>query len=212
MSKRNFKCTCPNCSQETSFTSIYLENPKFIKTYCSTCYYPIKFFPETCKTEIDSHDIRKKAFLIHSSDKKEKKHLDYFRGLMKLWGVETFVIENDARSVDWLQKSLDGISNTDFVLCFLTKRYQFANEAGEIIGWKAPDKCYEEIAIAFALQKQIVALVESKVDAGNVLNTRAWCFKFDRIQDENLPSPLRIELDYFIQIMMVIGVKSKSSL
>ena len=82
--------------------------------------------------------------------------------------------------MDWLQKSLDGITSADFILVFLTKRYQFTDEKGQIAGWKAPDKCYDEIAISFALRKDILALVEKGVDPGRVLETRAWCYRFEK--------------------------------
>lgn len=212
MSKRTYNFICPNCSTANSVTNIYLETPVVIKTWCSHCYYPLKTYPNESKTEIVEYSKIKTAFLVHSSDSKEKKILNYFRALLKLWGVETLMIENDARPVDWLQKSLDGISKTDFVLSFLTKRYQFADEKGTIVGWKAPDKCYDEIAIAFALQKQIIALVEKDVDSGNVLNTRAWCYNFSRTNDPQSMPPIKIEFDFFIQMFTVLAIENRNSL
>lgn len=137
--------------------------------------------------------------MIHSSKLGEKELLDWFRDLLTLYGVNTFIIEEDPRSVDWLQKSLDGITSADFVLVFITKRYQFTDEQGQIVGWKAPDKCYDEIAISFALRKDIYALVEKDVDPGRVLETRAWCYRFER------EPKFKADIDFFKVIETYLG-------
>jgi hypothetical protein len=211
MSKHIVQFTCPNCSAEGVVETIYLELPKTFKTWCGTCYYPLNIFPRENRAEIFMSDIVSSAFLIHSSNKREKKMLDYFRALLKLYGVDTFIIESDPRPVDWLQKSLDGIKNSDFVISFLTKRCRFTDELGKIVGWKAPDKCYEEIAIAFALEKRILALVEREVDPGNVLSTRAWCFGFERSKNKKAPAPIEIEHDFFIQLLTMLRKKIRGA-
>jgi hypothetical protein len=189
--------------------AIDLEAPTKFTTWCNGCYYPIRVYPTEKRSEIVIREIVKRAFLIHSSEKKEKIILDYFRALLKLYGVETLIIETDPRPVDWLQKSLDGIKNGDFVIAFLTKRYQFANDSGAISGWKAPDKCYDEIAIAFALEKQILALVEEEVEPGNVLSTRAWCYGFARNEPSKGACPIKIDTDFFTQLWTMLGFHSR---
>ena len=115
---------------------------------------------------------------------------------MRLYGVLTLIIEEDTRvEVDWLQKSLDAIKATDFAIPFLTKRYQFTDESGQIVGWKAPDKCYDEIAISFAMRRDLFALVEKGVASGNVLQTRAWCYQFDRQPTQG--APINADLEFF---------------
>jgi hypothetical protein len=205
MPKIKFDYCCPNCKHIGFLTAILPVKPMSIDSWCGICYYPISIDIKENATEIQGIGISKNAFLIHSSDKKDKDILDYLMVLLKLHGVETFVIEDDARSVDWLEKSLDGISNKDFVIAFLTKRYQYSDASGKITGWKAPDKCYEEIAIAFALRKKIIALVENDVDPGNVLKTRAWCYSFSRT-DKQI-SPIDIEPHFLTQLRTLIGTK-----
>ena len=205
MSKRTCEISCPNCSKEFSVTRIDLEIPKSIITWCSHCYYPLRVYPKEHRFEIRMKGIKKNAFLIHSSDAGEKRILTWFRGLLRLHGLETHVIESDSRPIDWLQKSLEGIRSVDFVIALLTKRYQFTGNSGKIRGWKAPDKCYEEIAMAFALQKPICALVEEEVDPGNVLKTRAWCYKFRRNADKTAPTPIDADNDFFEQLLMLSG-------
>lgn len=177
-----FPCTvdCPNCSTENFAEFLLSHKPTSVIIYCGECHYPMTYNIQKKTAEIRVTPIRKKAFLIHSSKPREKRLLAKFRELLRLYGVKTFVIEEDPRSVDWLQKSLDGINSSDFVLVFLTKRYQFTDKKGLIAGWKAPDKCYDEIAMSFALGRDIVALVEKEVDPGRILETRAWCYQFER--------------------------------
>ena len=204
MSLKKFSFSCPNCSNLVEFEGVYLEIPPSIQTWCVHCYYPIEFYTVSNTANFVVRAERKNAFLINSADKKEKHILDYFASLLSLHGISSFMIESDTRPVDWLQKSLDGIRDKDLVVAFLTRRYQYTNTAGIICGWKAPDKCYDEIAIAFALQKPILALVENEVDPGNVLSSRAWCFSFSRLLG-NKSKPLDIEFDFFHQLMSLTG-------
>ncbi|MCJ7559720.1 toll/interleukin-1 receptor domain-containing protein [Candidatus Bathyarchaeota archaeon] len=157
------------------------------------------FKPSTNISEIRIEQLRKSAFLIHSSKEEEKDLLNWFRILLQLYGVSTLIIEEDSRSnVDWLQKSLDGIEHTNFVLAFLTKRYQFLDDNGQARGWKAPDKCYDEIAIAFARKRDLFALVEKSVDPGMVLEQRAWCYEFHREPSVQIDIKLFQQLDSYM--------------
>lgn len=100
--------------------------------------------------------------------------------------------------MDWLQKSIDAIRNTDFAISFLTKRYQFTDEKGQN-GWKAPDKCYDEIAMSFALQKDLFALVEKETDSGRVLEDRAWCYQFEKIPTRG-GAPITADTEFFTRL------------
>jgi hypothetical protein len=148
------------------------------------------------RVEIDLEKSNKKAFLVHSAKPEDSSLLEWFRGLLRRLGISSIVIEEDTRvEPDWPTKSLDAIKTTDFTIPFLTKRYQFNNELGQPAGWKAPDKCYDEIAISFARQRDLIALVEKDVDSGNVLQTRAWCYRFER-QPTN-GAPITADLNFF---------------
>ena len=199
MPKFEYNITCPNCSKIGVIEFLAPIEQESVAATCLECYFPLRFFPSSNTTEIRFVPIKKTAFLIHSSKPNERKDLDDFRSLMHLYGVSTKIIEEDPRSVDWLQKSLDGIKESDFVLVFLTKRCQFTDESGKIVGWKAPDKCYDEIAISFALKKDILALVEEGVDPGRVLETRAWCFRFSR------EPKLLIDITFFDRVDVYTG-------
>ena len=100
--------------------------------------------------------------------------------------------------MDWLQKSLDAIKNTDFTIAFLTKRYQFTDELGQG-GWKAPDKCYDEIAISFAIQRDLFGLVEKETDSGRVLQDRAWCYQFEKKPTQG-GAPITVDWKFFSQL------------
>jgi len=195
MSVTRYEFNCPNCNQHIIIDHIQTFTPLEIQTICNQCYFPLSFYPQQNETKIRAKTKRKTAFLIHSAKDNDKYPLDWFRPLVELYGVSTRIIEEDARTQpDWLQKSIDGIKSSDCTLVFLTKRYKYYKKDGTL-GWKAPDKCYNEIAMAFALGtvlggKQMFALVENDVDPGNVLEARAWCYRMER-QDKTVKSDMK---------------------
>jgi len=199
MPKFAYKFVCPNCSERLHIEMISLKEPSTVLSRCGSCHFPFRYHTKDKRTEIRVEKIEKKAFLVHSVNAEEKKLLTWFRELLRLYGVATTVIEEDPRPIGWLQKSLDGITSADFVLAFLTKRYQFLDKSGQVAGWKAPDKCYDEVAIAFALGKDLFALVEKEVDSGRVLETRAWCYPFER------DSPIKADCGFFERLDFYVG-------
>ena len=200
MPRFSYRFRCPNCSFKGTLKALMTHELPTLKGICPKCWYPVTFNTREKTAEILMEPIRKKAFLIHSAKPKEKDLLKWFREVLRMYGVQTFIIEEDPRSVDWLQKSLDGITSSDFALVFLTKRHQFTDEKGQIAGWKAPDKCYDEIAISFALRKDILALVEKEVDPGRVLETRAWCYRFQR------KPKLKADTEFFKFLKKYLGI------
>jgi hypothetical protein len=206
MSLKHYEFDCPNCSKHLTIEEIETTIPYEIPTSCYQCYFTLTFYPQQNVAKIRVKPVRKTAFLIHSAKGEDKNLLDWFRPLMDLYGVSTRIIEEDRRTQpDWLQKSIDGIRTTNFVLVLLTKRYQYYKEDLSI-GWKAPDKCYDEIAMAFALGtvyggRQIFALVENEVDPGNVLQARAWCYRFHRQQET-----IKVDYEFFIELDKFTGL------
>ncbi len=71
------------------------------------------------------------------------------------------------------------------------------DEKGQIAGWKAPDKCYDEIAMSFALGKNILSLVEKGVDFGRVLENRMWCHRFEREPKFKADTGFFANLDFY---------------
>jgi hypothetical protein len=200
MSKHTISFSCPNCNSPLRIELI-LQDAKVqmmdaFATHCSSCYHPLIYYPKQNRAEIRIEKPSKKAFLIHSSKREDKAELDWLRTLLKLYGILTIVIEDDKRAkVDWLQKSLDGIRKTDFVIAFLTKRYQFTNEQHKYV-WKAPDKCYDEITMSFTMDRTIFALVENETDPGRVLEDRAWFYLFSK-QPTTAGAPITADIEFF---------------
>lgn len=179
MSTGKFNFSCPNCQFDLN-VDLILPTPPLIKMICPECYNPLYFDPQKNYAKIRREPIRKNAFLIHSAKKEDKPFVDWFSDILLLYGARSIKIEDDPRTErDWLQKSIDGIKSSEFVIAVLIKRYSFTDELGTF-RYKAPDKCYDEIAMAFALgtiwgHKDMFALVEEGVDPGRVLEERAWC-------------------------------------
>lgn len=176
---------CPYCHQRVGYT--FLEESYPVKLICSHCYRPLirrqKTAPVTRRREL----ISKTAFLIHSSRAEDRNALLWVREVFRLYGVRTFIIEEDHRASDWLEKSRDGIDQHELVILLLTKRYQCMDDSGQL-RWKGPDKCYDETAMAFMRGRDIMALVERDVDPGRVLDRVTWCYFFARGDDGNVES------------------------
>lgn len=206
MSVAHYEFDCAYCNRHLTIEQIETYMVSEIRTICDRCYLPLSFYPQDNKTKIRQKSIRKTAFLIHSAKGEDKVLINWLRTMTQVYGVTTHVIEEDRRTEpDWLQKSIDGIRSSDFILVFLTKRYQYYRD-DKSLGWKAPDKCYDEIAMAFALGtmlggKEMFALVEEDVSPGNVLEARAWCYRFKR-EDNSL----KTDTEFFVKLDDFTGI------
>lgn len=202
--RHEFKC--PNCDSNVILNYVETYPLLSIETICDHCYFPLAFDPIKKEIKIRRKPIQKRAFLIHSAKKEDESLLKWFRGIVDLYGVSTHIIEEDRRSQpDWLQKSIDGIRSTEFVLVLLTKRYQYRDESG-LLRWKGPDKCYDEIAMSFALGtvlggRDIFALVEKDVDPGRVLEARAWYYTLEREYQK-----FGIDIEFFLKLDEYTGI------
>ena len=150
---------------------------------------------KTLELQLSFEQPKKKAFLIHSSKPEEKPLLYWFMSLLCYYGTIAVIIDpNPQVKADLLKKSLDAIADTNFVISFLTSRYQCTDETGKII-FKAPDKCYDEIAMSYAKGKEHFALVEENVDSGRVLHDRTWVYRFKKTPTKN--APITADTDFF---------------
>lgn len=199
MSKNTFTFSCPNCKTNLAYDIFHKEIPKEFLVICTSCYFPLLYHTKQARVEISSEKSKKRAFLVHSAKAEDLSLLEWFRGLLRRYGVSSVIVEEDTRvEPDWLTKSLYAIKTTNFTIPFLTKRYQFTDESG-LAGWKAPDNCYDEIAISFAKQRDLIALLEKDVDSGNVLQTRAWCYRFERKPTPG--APITADLGFFERLL-----------
>lgn len=199
MSTETFRFTCPNCKTALE-VNLFTPVPIALRFTCYDCCYPLYLYPLQNTVEIRREPVRKNAFLIHSSKKEDEPFVSQIAFLLMLYGVQTVKIEDDPRTErDWLQKSIDGIRDSHFAIAVLFKRYQFIDESGRF-QYKAPDKCYDEIAMAFALgtiwgHKDILGLVEENVDPGRILEQRTWCHSFTRDNRQ-----LKIDSEFFVKL------------
>ena len=171
---------CPHCNQRVDFR--FFEEAYPVKLICCHCYRPLIRRSKNGPITIRRERIKETGFLIHSSKVEDRNILSWLREILRLYGVKTYIIEEDARAIDWLHKSREGIDQHQLIVVLLSKRYQYLDDSNEL-KWKGPDKCYDEIAMAFQRYRQIIALVEKDVDPGRVLERVAWCYFFER--DEN---------------------------
>jgi len=168
---------CPYCHKRIRYEVVEETYP--VKMICYYCYKPVIQYKKSQPIKRRKETISRTAFLIHSSKSEDNYLLNLVRRIFRLYGVSTYIVEEDSRAMDFLQKSKDGIEQTDFVVVLLTKRYKY-KDLGQW-KWKGPDKCYDEIAMSYMRGKDIFALIEKDVDPGRVLERVAWYKIFKRI-------------------------------
>jgi hypothetical protein len=170
---------CPYCHKRTQYEVIEEIYP--VKMICYHCYKPVIQDKKSQPVKRRKETISRTAFLIHSSKSEDNYLLNWVRRVFRLYGVSTYIVEEDSRALDFLQKSKDGIEQTDFVVVLLTKRYKYKDDSGQW-KWKGPDKCYDEIAMSYMRGKDMFALIEKGIDPGRVLERVAWYKIFRRVK------------------------------
>ena len=156
-----------------------------MKMTCRACYKPVILDGAGQPVRRRREAITKTAFLIHSSRAEDRHVLVWVRHILNLYGVSTVIVEEDARPLDFLEKSRHAVDENELVVALLTKRYRYEDEASREMKWKGSDKCYDEIAMSFMRSREMFAFVEEGVDPGRILE-RVWWYAVFRRRGRNL--------------------------
>lgn len=171
---------CPKCNVELEW-KLPENAPVLLSTFCPVCYQTLlldrrKEMPEV--QEIREMNTKYEAFFSHSDKPDDERVNEFFKSLLKLYNVWPQVVEEDIRPIPVLEKIEEGIGNSDFVFVVLTKRYEY--KAYGQYGWKASEYIQNEIGMAYAYHKPVIAVVERGVDVEGILPDITWYHYFDR--------------------------------
>jgi len=108
-------------------------------------------------------------------------------------------VEDDNRPIPALEKIEEGIKRSDFVFVILTKRYK--SEAYGQYRWKSSEYIQNEIGMAYAYHKPIVAVAEEGVDVEGILPDITWYHRFNR---EELLKTRVLPRDFFEKLERVL--------
>ena len=133
---------------------------------------------EAKKVEIGTVETKYKAFYSHSAMEEDREVVKFFEAMLKLFGVSVYKVEDDCRPIPALKKIEEGIKRSDFVFVVLTRRYKY--EAYGQYGWKSSEYIQNEIGMAYAYHKPIVAVAEEGVDVEGILPDITWYHRFNR--------------------------------
>ena len=115
-----------------------------------------------------------------------------------------YTIERDTRPVDKIQKAREGIKGldkkSDFVFILMPRRYQCYDEESGNNLWKSSEWIQNEIGMAYAYERDIIAVVEEGVKDEGMLKDIRWCYSFNRdrlsipwIEDNNMRTPEEVK-------------------
>ncbi|MCK4734504.1 MAG: hypothetical protein KAT65_18755 [Methanophagales archaeon] len=172
--KYSFKCKKCETPLELNVSQEY---PSTFKTFCPVCYTPLLLDRELKKVEMIAEPIRCSAFFSHSAELEDEKIVDFVEGFLRWWGIEPKLLENDSRppNVETIKQMIEG---TDITFVVITKRY--ICEGDRQFVWKASEWIQNEIGIASAYGKPVLALVERGVNIRGMLPQITWYYEFER--------------------------------
>jgi len=190
--------TCPKCG-----TNLELKLPAnaedLLTTFCPVCYEVLVLDRRAKKVEIGTVETKYKAFYSHSAMEEDREVVKFFEAMLKLFDVSVYKVEDDCRPIPVLEKIEEGIKQSDFVFVILTKRYKC--EAYGQYGWKSSEYIQNEIGMAYAYHKPIVAVAEEGVDVEGILPDITWYHRFNR---EELLKTGALPSDFFEKLERVL--------
>jgi len=141
-------------------------------------------------------NVRPQVFFSHSFRNSDRGINETFRALLSFFYMNVYTIERDTRAIDKIQKAREGIKNSDFVFIVMPKRYQCYDEESRSYSWKSSEWIQNEIGMAYANEKDIIAVIEEGVKDEGMLKDIRWCYFFNRdrlwipwIEDNNMRTP-----------------------
>lgn len=168
---------CPKCNVDLEW-KLPRSAPDLFSAFCPVCYEILLLDRRREIVEIQEIEPKYQTFFSHSARDEDEKVVKFFKSLLKMYCVESYRVEEDIRPIPALEKIEEGIRNSDFVFAVLTKRYEY--KAYGQYGWKASEYIQNEIGMAYAYHKPVIAVVERGVDVEGVLPDITWYHYFDR--------------------------------
>lgn len=172
---------CASCGTElnlpTSLDRNYL-------TLCPNpnCRYWLCFNWRNQEIEVISEITPKsspKVFFSHSFMRSDAEINEFFRALLLFFFVDVVTIERDTRPLDKIQKAREGIKSSHILFIVMPKRYKCYEDEGSYF-WRSSEWIQNEIGMAYAFNKNIVAVIEEGVKDEGMLKDLRWCYTFNR--------------------------------
>ena len=171
---------CPVCGTELNKPS---PSDRDYFTECPKCHAWLHFNSQKQKPEIIESITPKEhpvVFFSHSFGKSDAGINETFRTLLLFFYMNVYTIERDTRAIDKIQKARERIEDSDFVFIVMPKRYQCYDEEGGNYFYKSSEWIQNEVGMAYANEKDIIAVIEEGVKDEGMLKDIRWCYSFNR--------------------------------
>jgi len=169
-----------NCGRELINPS-YLDKNYF--TECPACHEWL-YFDSQIQNIVPVEYIKPtsylRVFFSHSFTDADRAINHFFENLLRFHYIDVYTIESDTRSIDKIQKAREGIKKAKFVFMVIPKRYHYHGEESGNDIWKGSEWIQNEIGMAYAFKKDIIAIVEEGVKDEGMLKDIRWCYSFNR--------------------------------
>ena len=159
--------------------------------------HPLLLDRELNEVKMITEPVRCSAFFSHSAEREDEKIVEFVEGFLRLWGIEAKLLERDPRpsNVETIRQMIE---ETDMTFVLITKRY--ICEEDRQFAWKASEWIQNEIGIAYAYDKPVLALVEKGVNIRGILPQITWYYEFER---SRMDSPA-IPVEFFNRLQNTI--------
>ena len=189
---------CAACGTELNKPS-HSDRDYFTECPNPTCRKWLHFNSQEQNLEIEESinvDAIPQVFFSHSFREVDRGINETFKSLLAFFYINNYTIERDTRSRDKIQKAREVIKNSYFVFIVMPKRYQCYDEESKNNLWKSSEWIQNEIGMAYANEKDIIAVIEEGVKDEGMLKDIRWCYSFNRdrlcipwIEDDNMRTP-----------------------
>lgn len=177
---------CPKCETPLEL-NVSQEYPSTFKTFCLVCYSPLLLDRESNEVKMITEPIRCSAFFSHSTELEDRKLVEFISGFLRWWGIRPKLLEEDPRPSN-VETIKEMIKETDITFALITKRY--ICEENRQFAWKSSEWIQNEIGMAYAYGKPMLALVEKGVNIRGILPQITWYFEFDRSRKNSPAIPV----------------------
>ncbi|MBL7117618.1 MAG: hypothetical protein ISS94_02385 [Candidatus Syntrophoarchaeum sp.] len=169
---------CKKCKTPLEL-NVSQEYPGIFKTFCPVCYTPLLLDRELNEVKIIDEPIRCLAFFSHSAELEDGKIVEFVEGFLRWWGIDPKSLEiGRGRPSSNVETIKELIKETDITFALITKRY--ICEANRQFAWKTSEWIQNEIGIAYAYGKPMLALVERGVNIRGILPQITCYYEFER--------------------------------
>lgn len=208
---------CPECETEIEYPPDTKRN-YFWK--CSNCDQWVYFDTKLQDVLIITEEIIPKdkplTFFSHSFYEEDRQMNNLFMDMLLFLYIPVLSVEYDLSSRDKVEKARELIKASNMVFIVMSKRCKCIDNDNDEF-WKTSDWLQNEVGMACAFKRQLIAIVEENVRDDGILKDVRFCYRFNRNNlvlpwiEDNLNRNVEDTKTYLIHILEYINSWEKNT-